>query len=85
MILIIIIIKRNKVKQTCSNGINLTKPLQTFRSFPSPTSICSTYNDSASGCFSHLTILPILMSSLLTFTSSGASSSSKIFCYYLTI
>jgi len=32
--------------------------LYTVRGFSSPTSICSTYNESASGCFSTDTIFP---------------------------
>lgn len=43
---------------TCSRGMWLTSPLTTVLGEGSPTSTCSTYRLSASGCFSALIICP---------------------------
>lgn len=55
------------MKGTCisSRGMYLTRPLTTVRGCGSPTSIDSTYNESASGCFSAFVIRPTRISSLL--------------------
>mmetsp|Transcript_6359 Transcript_6359/g.23512 ORF Transcript_6359/g.23512 Transcript_6359/m.23512 type:complete len:239 (+) Transcript_6359:716-1432(+) len=51
-----------------SKGMNLTKPLTIWRGFSSPTSISSTYKESASGCFHAFTTLPTLTLSRATST-----------------
>ena len=43
---------------TCSMGMCLTRPLTTVLGVASPTSTCSTYRESASGCFSAVRMRP---------------------------
>ena len=65
----------NNQGNTCisSSGINLTRPLTTVRVDPSPTSISSTYRESASGCFWTFVIRPTRISSLLIEISASAA------------
>mmetsp|Transcript_15250 Transcript_15250/g.31439 ORF Transcript_15250/g.31439 Transcript_15250/m.31439 type:complete len:331 (-) Transcript_15250:1465-2457(-) len=49
-----------------SSGMKLARPEITCRGSSSPTSICSRYSESASGCFSQDRILPTRMSSRVT-------------------
>ena len=44
--------------RTCSTGMCLTRPLTTVLGVASPTSTCSTYRESASGCFSAVRMRP---------------------------
>mmetsp|Transcript_8839 Transcript_8839/g.30801 ORF Transcript_8839/g.30801 Transcript_8839/m.30801 type:complete len:376 (+) Transcript_8839:333-1460(+) len=60
-----------------SMGTYLTRPLTTWRGAPSPTSISSTYSDSASGCFHTLVITPTRRSRRET--STGASAAGAAF------
>lgn len=56
-----------------SRGIYLTRPLTTVLGCPSPTSISSTYKESASGCFWTFVIRPTRISSLdIVISASGA-------------
>lgn len=58
----------------CSIGMNLTRPLTTTRGASSPTSISSTYKESASGCFFTFLITPTRISSLVTSTAASFAS-----------
>lgn len=62
------------VRGTCisSRGIYLTRPLTTVRGCGSPTSISSTYRESASGCFWAFVMRPTRISSLLMEISASA-------------
>lgn len=74
------------MKNTCisSRGIYLTSPLTTVRGLSSPTSISSTYNESASGCFWAFVILPTRMSSLATDIISGSAAAlGFVACFFL--
>lgn len=62
-------------RPTCisSRGMYLTRPLTTVLGASSPTSISSTYSESASGCFSAFLISPTRISNFATDNSASAT------------
>nr|GMD30971.1 hypothetical protein PanWU01x14_361300 [Ipomoea batatas] len=73
-------LQRTQTLRFCSSsGIYLTRPLTTVLGCASPTSISSTYRESASGCFWAFLIRPTRISSLLMDTSASAETDAPAF------